>query len=50
MLGNVRTLLGWAVELLIKMFDWVTGDEWMDTPYTGLTTRALVMLKMTDSK
>ena len=31
MLGNVRTLLGWAVELLIKVLDWVTSDGWMDT-------------------
>ena len=50
MLGKVRTLLEWAVELLIKMLDWVTGDRWMDTPQTVMITRALAVLKMTDSK
>ena len=24
-----RTLLEWAVELLSKTFDWVTGDGWI---------------------
>ena len=41
LLGKVRTLLEWAVELLSKTWDWVMGDG-VDTPET---VRAPVVLK-----
>ena len=39
LLGKVRTLLKWAVELLSKTWDWGMGDG-VDTPVTVMTSRA----------